>query len=105
MGTLLSAQQIADGLQKLPAWRGDTRQITRSYTASDFPTGIRAVDEVAQAAEAAGHHPDIDIRWTTVTFTLVTHAMGGVTEADLKLAARIDGILDRGADGTVPGGV
>ncbi|MGA8116103.1 MAG: 4a-hydroxytetrahydrobiopterin dehydratase [Actinocatenispora sp.] len=94
MGTLLSAQQIADGLQALPTWRGDTEKITRSYTASDFMAGIRAVDAVAEAAEAAGHHPDIDIRWTTITFTLVTHAEGGVTRADLKLAARIDELLD-----------
>lgn len=94
MGTLLSAQQVADGLRALPAWRGDTTKITRSYTAPDFLSGIRAVDAVADAAEATGHHPDIDIRWTTVTFSLVTHALGGVSEADLKLAATIDGLLD-----------
>ena len=94
MGTLLSAQQVADGLRALPAWHGDTGKITRSYTASDFPSGIRAVDAVAAAAEAAGHHPDIDIRWTTITFTLVTHSEGGVTGADLRLAATIDGLLD-----------
>ncbi|GAA4204697.1 4a-hydroxytetrahydrobiopterin dehydratase [Actinocatenispora rupis] len=94
MGTLLSAQQVADGLRALPAWRGDTTEITRSYTAPDFLSGIRAVDAVADAAETAGHHPDIDIRWTTVTFSLVTHALGGVTEADLTMAATIDRVLD-----------
>ncbi|BCJ25974.1 4a-hydroxytetrahydrobiopterin dehydratase [Actinocatenispora sera] len=97
MGTLLSAQQVADGLRALPAWHGDTTEITRSYTAPDFLSGIRAVDAVADAAEAAGHHPDIDIRWTTITFTLVTHASGGVTEADLRLAATIDELLGTSA--------
>lgn len=94
MGTLLSAQQVADGLQALPAWHGDTEKITRSYTAPDFLAGIRAVDAVAEAAEAAGHHPDIDVRWTTITFMLTTHAAAGVTRADLQLAARIDELLD-----------
>jgi len=94
MGTLLSAQQVADGLRALPAWHGDTTEITRSYTAPDFLSGIRAVDAVAAAAEAAGHHPDIDIRWTTVTFHLVTHSEGGVTEADLAMASAIDKVLD-----------
>lgn len=100
MGTLLSADQISDALRGLPEWQGDTKKITRSYTAPNFPSGIRAVDAVAEAAEEAGHHPDIDIRWTTITFSLVTHSEGGVTEADLRLAARIDELLGNLGDDT-----
>ena len=51
---------------------------------------IRLVAEVAQAAEDANHHPDIDIRWRTVRFALSTHSAGGVTSKDTALAGRID---------------
>ncbi|GEL18549.1 hypothetical protein PA7_23860 [Pseudonocardia asaccharolytica DSM 44247 = NBRC 16224] len=47
------------------------------------------VDRVAEIAEQADHHPDIDIRWRTLTFRLSTHSAGGLTEKDLALAARI----------------
>lgn len=104
MGTLLSAQQVADALGSLPAWHGDTSEITRSYVAPTFLDGIRAVDAVAAAAESAGHHPDIDIRWTTITFSLVTHSSGGVTEADLQLASTIDRLLDHPSEHTGPAG-
>jgi 4a-hydroxytetrahydrobiopterin dehydratase len=48
------------------------------------------VHQVADAAEAADHHPDIDIRWNKVTLALFTHAEGGLTEHDFELAARIN---------------
>ena len=51
------------------------------------------VDRVAEAAEAADHHPDIDIRWRTLTFTCATHSAGGVTGKDVELAGTIDGIV------------
>ena len=88
--TLLSSAEIADSLEKLPGWGGDTADIRCRYTAPDFLAGIALVDAVAQVAEGAGHHPDIDIRWRTLTFTLSTHSEGGITAKDLELAARID---------------
>jgi 4a-hydroxytetrahydrobiopterin dehydratase len=48
---------------------------------------------VAEHAERVDHHPDIDIRWCTVTFALVTHSEGGITDRDVQLAQEIDGIL------------
>lgn len=95
MGTLLSAQQVADALRDLPAWHRDGDTIVREHTAPDFPAGISLVDAVAEAAERAGHHPDIDIRWTTIRFSLTTHAANGLTAADLALAADIDREIDR----------
>ena len=50
------------------------------------------MDRVAVAADAADHHPDIDIRYTTVTMKLSTHSAGGITRKDLELAAAIDGL-------------
>ena len=90
MPTLLSADEVAKALAGLPDWSGDTGQLTRSVEASSFMAGIRLVDAVAEAAERADHHPDIDIRWRTVTFVLSTHSKGGVTELDLALAREID---------------
>ena len=61
-------------------------------TAETFLDGIRLVAEVAHLAEQADHHPDIDIRWRTVTFRLSTHSAGGVTEKDIALARQINAL-------------
>ena len=90
MVALLNADNVEAGLAKLNGWTGDTTEIRRSYAAPDFPAAIRLVDAVAVAAEDMNHHPDIDIRWRTVHFTISTHSEGGVTGLDLDLAARID---------------
>jgi 4a-hydroxytetrahydrobiopterin dehydratase len=90
MSTLLTASELETVLGRLPGWTGDTGGITRTYQAPEFPTGIRLVDAVAESAERADHHPDIDIRWRKVTFRLVTHSAGGVTDKDIDLAGRID---------------
>ena len=57
---------------------------------SGFPEAIAFVNEVAGLAEAAGHHPDIDIRYNRVRLVLVTHDAGGITEKDTGLARRVD---------------
>ncbi|WP_395725149.1 4a-hydroxytetrahydrobiopterin dehydratase [Nakamurella sp.] len=90
--TLLSAADIDRGLDVLAGWGGDPDGIRCRYSAPDFPTAIALVDAVAVAAEEADHHPDIDIRWRDVLFVLATHSEGGVTDQDLRLAGRIDGI-------------
>ncbi|TDD66590.1 4a-hydroxytetrahydrobiopterin dehydratase [Jiangella aurantiaca] len=93
--TLLGDDGVRAALAELPGWSGDASAITRGVKAPDFPTGIRIVDDVAEAAEAADHHPDIDIRWRSLTFTLATHSEGGVTQKDVDLAGRIDEIAAR----------
>ena len=74
----------------LPAWGIRDDAITRDVRAASFLDGIALVQRVAEAAEARDHHPAIDVRWTTVTFTLSTHSEGGITAKDLDLAAEID---------------
>lgn len=93
MAELLSADEIAKGLGDLEDWTGDTTGITRTVKLPTFPAAIGAVDKVAIAAEAMDHHPDIDIRWRTLTFSCVTHSAGGVTAADFALANHIDEIV------------
>ncbi len=88
--TKLSEDEIAAGLKALPEWERAGDVISRRWTFSAFADGIRFVDRVAVAADAADHHPDIDVRWTTVTMRLSTHSAGGLTRKDLELAAAIE---------------
>ncbi|MCW1958582.1 MAG: 4a-hydroxytetrahydrobiopterin dehydratase [Mycobacterium sp.] len=77
----------------LNGWHRLNGALRRSVTFPSFLDGIEAVRQVAECAERADHHPDIDIRWRTVTFALVTHSAGGITEKDVQLAQELDGIL------------
>ena len=95
MADTLDDAAVADRLRDLPAWSRHGDEIRREVKAPSFPEGIAVVDEVARAAEDADHHPDIDIRWRTLTFALSTHSAGGLTGKDLDLAAVIDRIAAR----------
>jgi 4a-hydroxytetrahydrobiopterin dehydratase len=86
----LTDDEVVRALTELDGWTGDTSSLRRSVKAPSFTAGIRLVDAVAEVAEVMDHHPDIDIRWTTITFTCSTHSAGGVTELDVALARRID---------------
>lgn len=92
---LLSDAEITEALDSLPEWTRAGDAITRTVQAPSFPAGIELVRRVAEAAEDANHHPDIDIRWRKVTFTLSTHSVGGLTALDVALARRIDRLADR----------
>jgi len=89
MTRLLTDEEINRQVAGLAGWRRRDDTIRASYVAPDFPAGIRLVDEVAADAEAMNHHPDIDIRWTTITFALSTHSEGGLTQLDIELAHQI----------------
>jgi 4a-hydroxytetrahydrobiopterin dehydratase len=89
---LLSEDEIAAALASAPDWARESDWITRTLRCPSFRDAIAFVDRVADAAEAADHHPDILIRWRRVTFTLSTHASGGLTEKDFALAREIDNL-------------
>lgn len=59
----------------------------------NFAEAMGVVNAVAQLAEAANHHPDISIHWNKVELSLWTHTAGGITQADLDMAAAIEGLL------------
>jgi 4a-hydroxytetrahydrobiopterin dehydratase len=87
----LSDEQIEQRLRDAPAWRREDAAIARELSFADFAAAIAFVNGVAQAAEAANHHPDILLHgWNKVRLTLSTHSQGGLTAADFELAARID---------------
>lgn len=91
MAELLSDDQInAVVREHLTTWAVQDNALVRSVKAPSFMDGIKLVATVAQLAEAMNHHPDIDIRWTTITFRVSTHSAGGITEKDLELAKHID---------------
>jgi 4a-hydroxytetrahydrobiopterin dehydratase len=96
MPARLSDLEIQRALGSLPGWarRGDV--LTKTFTRPTFADGIEFVNRVARAADAADHHPDIDIRYTRITCTLSTHDAGGITEKDLTLARRIDELAAEG---------
>jgi len=86
----LAPTEIDAALASVPAWTKKGETITRTYQFKDFPAAIQFVVAVADAAEKAWHHPDIDIRWNKVTLVLSTHDAGGLTEKDFALAKQFD---------------
>ncbi|MEZ5170216.1 MAG: 4a-hydroxytetrahydrobiopterin dehydratase [Acidimicrobiia bacterium] len=88
---------VAERLRDLPGWEREGDQIVRTFRLPGFPEAVGFVDRVAVLAEAADHHPDIDIRWRDVRLVLSTHSDGGITDKDFSLAAEID-------DTAAPGG-
>lgn len=90
---VLSDDEVDAALGDLPDWERADGMLRRSVRFPTFLAGIDAVRRVAERAEADDHHPDIDIRWRTVTFALVTHSEGGITDKDLAMARAIDELV------------
>ena len=89
--SLLDDDAVDAALGEL-AWHRSGNELVKEVQREDFAEAMGFVNEVAGLAEAANHHPDIDIRWNTVTLHLSTHSAGGLTEKDLALARQIDGL-------------
>ena len=77
---VLTDEQVDAALPDLDGWERADGALRRSIKFPAFLDGIDAVRRVGEHAESKDHHPDIDIRWRTVTFALVTHSEGGITE-------------------------
>jgi len=90
----LTDGELAAALGALDGWSGDGSGIRRTVEAASFVDGLGIVQAVGLAAEAANHHPDIDIRWRKLTFALTTHDVGGrVSRLDVEMAEAIDEIV------------
>jgi 4a-hydroxytetrahydrobiopterin dehydratase len=90
MKTPLTASEIKNLLHKHPRWKLHEGKLVREWTFSNFVDAISFVNKVAPLAEAAGHHPDIDIRYNRVTLSLVSHDAGGITARDAAMAHQLD---------------
>jgi 4a-hydroxytetrahydrobiopterin dehydratase len=87
---LLSDIAVQRALGTLNGWSRRNDALVKTYTFRTFPEAIGFVNRVAGAAEAADHHPDLDIRYNKVVASLSTHSAGGITQNDFDLAARMD---------------
>ncbi len=90
--SLLSPAEIDQRLPATPSWQVVNGELTRTFELADFLSALAFVNKVGELAEAAGHHPDIDIRYNKIRFALVTHSAGGLTKNDFDLASQINSL-------------
>jgi 4a-hydroxytetrahydrobiopterin dehydratase len=88
-----SAEEAHKRVAGLAGWKIENRELVRRFEFKDFVQALAFVNRVGQSAEAAGHHPDIDIRYNKVLLALTTHDAGGLTELDFELATKIDALV------------
>ena len=88
----LSRDEVQRSLADLPGWSVEKDALVKSYKHPSFAEAIVFVNAVAHLAELANHHPDIDIRYSTISIALTTHDQGGITEKDAALAREIEEI-------------
>jgi 4a-hydroxytetrahydrobiopterin dehydratase len=90
--SVLSPERVQESLRSLPQWKLEGEEIVRQLKFADFRAAMVFVNQVAEKAEAAGHHPDIDIRYNQEKLALVSHDKGGLTERDMNMAQTIDSL-------------
>jgi 4a-hydroxytetrahydrobiopterin dehydratase len=86
----LSPSDVDERMKGLSGWSLQGDEIRKQYTFKDFPAAIAFVNRLAPEAEAADHHPDIQINYKRVTLTYSTHSEGGLTEKDFEGASAAD---------------
>jgi 4a-hydroxytetrahydrobiopterin dehydratase len=88
----LAGPDIALLIPEVPGWEvaEENRKLTRRFTHDDFKQAMAFVNRMADLAEAEGHHPDFSVRYSVVDVTLWTHAIGGLSENDFILAAKLN---------------
>lgn len=91
----LTPEQVSDYLSQVSGWRPPhEQQIEKEFIFTNFTQALDFVNQVGQLAESEGHHPDINLHsYKKVTITLSTHAIGGLSENDFILAAKIDQLI------------
>ena len=102
-GEVLGADEVDAALAEQGLrWTREGDELVTSVKLHDFKAALAFVNAVGEAAEAANHHPDIDIRWNTVRLALSTHSAGGLTLLDLALAGAIDQLRPDGRSTNEP---
>ena len=94
MSELLVTDDLTAALKKCPEWDHEKNALTRTVEFEEFMDAIDFVNDLAEIAEEAQHHPDITIKHPRVTLMLTTHDAGGVTDLDVELAQRVDNLVD-----------
>jgi 4a-hydroxytetrahydrobiopterin dehydratase len=88
--TALTPEEANRRAGTMQGWQIDAGELVKTFQFADFVAALAFVNRVGQAAESAGHHPDIDIRYNKVRLALVTHDAGGITVKDFELATEAD---------------
>ena len=91
---VFSDDEVRARLGDLPGWEAGQGEIRKQFELADFRAAVAFVVRIAFEAEAADHHPDLDIRYRRVTVALSTHSEGGVTAKDVDLATAIEALAD-----------
>jgi 4a-hydroxytetrahydrobiopterin dehydratase len=86
----LTDEEAAKRARQLPGWRIEAGKLTRTFTFPDFVAAVDFVNRLTPIAEAASHHPDLQVAWGRVVVELTSHDAGGLTSKDFELAASID---------------
>lgn len=90
----LAATDIAALLPQVPGWAVEGDRLRRHFRFPDFAGAIRFVNRIAEVAESEDHHPDFAVHYRDVDVTIWTHAIGGLSENDFILAAKIARVTD-----------
>jgi 4a-hydroxytetrahydrobiopterin dehydratase len=88
--TKLDPKRIMELLPQVPAWNVKDDKLCKTFELKDFVTAMQFLNRVAELAEKEGHHPDFCVHYNRVDFTIFTHAVGGLSDNDFILAAKID---------------
>lgn len=99
----LTEEQVRE--QNLTDWHVAGQALRTRWRTGDFATGLRLVNLIGQVAEAANHHPDLDLRYPHLDVTLTTHDVGGLSERDVQMARQISDIAAREGVVAAPGEV
>lgn len=87
----LGSAEIAPLAREVPDWTvAEGRRLERIFHFPDFATALAFVDRIGEIAEAENHHPDLELGWGRVAVRIWTHTVGGLSESDFVLAAKID---------------
>ncbi len=89
----LTEAEIGAALKSLPGWSLEAGKLHRQFKHKDFSQAFAFMTRVAMEAHLLDHHPEWSNVWSTVTIDLVTHAAGGITNLDVELASRINGMV------------
>jgi 4a-hydroxytetrahydrobiopterin dehydratase len=89
----LAAGQVKELLGQLSGWDAQGDKLTKTFTFKDFVTAMEFLNRVAEVAESEQHHPDFSVHYNKVDFLIWTHSVGGLSENDFILAAKIDALV------------
>lgn len=89
---ILDEAELTEALEKLYGWTVNGETIKKRLAFPDFATSLAFINRVGTLAESANHHPDIKLGWGYAEIALTTHDRGGVTDVDIALASKIDGL-------------